>query len=260
MSDSGIPELQQLRKLHKRFRTIFVMLGLLSACLVTYLATRAATSELGWVDISVIGLLVFATLALSMAQMGCLRVLSNQAANQIEVMALFDDLTGVYNYRYMDYRLHEEISRANRSGRPLSLIYVDLDKFKRVNDLHGHQMGNDVLHRVGRVLKSSARDTDLVGRLGGDEFLVILPDTYSEQAQIVADRFCQALRTLRYRSREGIEIDYLRLSAGVAEYPRHAEDIDGLLSCADHAMYAAKKSGGDTFRVAPIPEGRLART
>jgi len=254
MSQHGIQELKTLRLMHSRFRSIFVLLGLLSLCLVVYLSLRAMTGRLYPHDIVYIALLVLASLALCVAQVRCLRVLSLEATRRIETMALFDDLTGVYNYRYMDFRLREELSRSDRTGRPVAVIYIDLDRFKQVNDKHGHQVGNEVLRRVGRLLKSNARSHDLVGRLGGDEFFLILPETRVEETTVVAERLRKAMHHLVYRSREGTTIDYLRVSIGIAGYPRDAEDVDELLNQADRAMYMAKKEGGDAVTLATVPE------
>jgi diguanylate cyclase (GGDEF)-like protein len=254
MSAKGIREIEALRLMYGRFRSVFILVGLLSLSLTVYLALKAVTGHLSSYDIIVIAFLVLASLALCVAQVRILRALSTEAAQRIETIALFDDLTGVYNYRFMDHRLREEIARCERYGRPLSVIYIDMDHFKLVNDRHGHQTGNEVLHEIGEVLKANARTNDLVGRLGGDEFFAILPETRVEDAVAVAERFARAVRTLRYRTRDGTMIDYLRLSIGLAGYPRNATETDALLAASDRAMYRAKQSGGDTIEVASISE------
>src|SRR4029434_1666378 len=105
-----------------------------------------------------------------------------------EALSVTDDLTQLYNSRYLSQVLRRETKRASRSGRPLSLLFVDLDGFKSINDTHGHLFGSRALVEAASVIRASARETDMVARFGGDEFALILPDTCSEDAAAVADR------------------------------------------------------------------------
>jgi len=250
VSGKGIREIQALKSVYSRFRSIFVLLGLLSLCLTTYLCLKAISGQLTPFDILIVGLLALACIALCIAQVRCLRTLSSEAARRIETLALFDDLTGVYNYRYMQYRLKEELTRSKRHKRPLSVVFVDLDRFKDVNDQHGHREGDEVIKQVAQLLRSKTRSDDLFGRLGGDEFFAILPETNIKEAITIAERLCQSLRSFSHKTPDGRTIHNIRLSAGVASYPDVASDIDALLVAADRAMYGSKRNGGDQFTVA----------
>jgi two-component system, cell cycle response regulator len=165
-----------------------------------------------------------------------------EANARLEQLSLTDDVTGLYNQRFLHQRLEEEYRRALRYGQPLSVMMLDLDNFKRVNDTHDHLYGSRVLMRVGRVVKDSLRNIDLVIRYGGDEYAVILPHTSQEQAVQVAER----LRVNVEAADVGDETDAYRVtvSVGVAAVGAcetgHPQD---LLRAADKALYLAKSSG-----------------
>ena len=156
-----------------------------------------------------------------------------------------DELTQVHNYRYLDRRLNQEIKRCRKSGEPLSVVYVDLDEFKKVNDTYGHISGNSVLAQVGALLKIVGRHEDMIGRMGGDEFLVLLPEVDRDEAQIFAERIREKFASHVFHLKPGEAIDYLSVSLGVATMPSDATDKEGLIMAADQAMYRAKQAGGD---------------
>jgi diguanylate cyclase (GGDEF)-like protein len=156
--------------------------------------------------------------------------------------AFVDDVTEVYNARYLLQATEREIQRAERSGKELSVLFLDLDRFKRVNDEHGHLVGSQVLRHLSRVLADCVRQVDTLARYGGDEFTILLVDTPHDAAMGVAERIrCTVADTL-FEGGGGSPVR-LTISIGVATSPRHASTRDALLDCADKAMYRAKSLG-----------------
>jgi diguanylate cyclase (GGDEF)-like protein len=156
--------------------------------------------------------------------------------------AFVDDVTEVYNARYLLQATEREIQRAERSGKELSVLFLDLDRFKRVNDEHGHLVGSQVLRHLSRVLAECVRQVDTLARYGGDEFTILLVDTPHEAAMGVADRIRTTVAETLFEGEGGASIR-LTISIGVATCPRHATGRDALLDCADKAMYRAKSLG-----------------
>jgi diguanylate cyclase (GGDEF)-like protein len=166
-------------------------------------------------------------------------------------LAITDELTDLYNYRYLQQRLDEEIGRADRYHKRLALLMIDLDDFKRVNDSHGHLVGDIVLAEVGQVLKGVVREVDVVARYGGEEFTVILPETDAAGALFVAEKIREAIGGHRFADAEGSRTIHLTASVGLTSYPVHASDKESLLRTADHAVYQAKATGKDRVCSAP---------
>jgi len=149
------------------------------------------------------------------------------------VLAVSDPLTGLANYRLLTDRLASEIKRYTRDSRPFSVLLLDLDGLKKINDMHGHVVGSLALCRVAEVLHLSCRAIDTPARYGGDEFALVLPGTTSEDARRIAERISQRLS-------EDIEAPRLSVSIGIAEYPRDGLTIEHILSAADRALYDGK--------------------
>jgi diguanylate cyclase (GGDEF)-like protein len=166
-----------------------------------------------------------------------------------EKLAVTDDLTKLYNSRYLNSYLGKEISRASRHGTSLSLIFLDLDGFKSVNDCNGHLCGSRTLYEVGTIIKTSVREEEVVGRYGGDEFVVILPDTDSSGALLAAERIRQALRGHEFLSELGLAVR-LSASLGVSCFPEHGATPEDLIQKADQAMYSVKEQGKDAVGLA----------
>jgi diguanylate cyclase (GGDEF)-like protein len=166
-----------------------------------------------------------------------------------EALSVTDDLTQLYNSRYLSQVLRRETKRASRSGRPLSLLFVDLDGFKGINDRHGHLFGSRALVEAAAVIRLSARETDMVARFGGDEFALILPDTGSEGAAAVGDRVRDRIAAFRFLRGDGLDI-HLTVSVGVATLPDVAASADGLIQAADEAMYWVKDHGKNGIHIA----------
>jgi diguanylate cyclase (GGDEF)-like protein len=166
-----------------------------------------------------------------------------------EALSVTDDLTRLYNSRYLNSVLRRETKRASRSGRPLSLLFIDLDGFKGVNDRHGHLCGSRALVEAGAVIRGSARETDMVARFGGDEFAVILPDTGAEGAFAVGERVRDRIAAHRFLVADGLDVR-LTASVGVATLPDVAASVEELLQAADKAMYGVKESGKNGIQAA----------
>jgi diguanylate cyclase (GGDEF)-like protein len=168
---------------------------------------------------------------------------------RVEAQSVTDDLTQLSNSRYLRVALRRETKRAARNGRPLSLLFLDLDGFKQVNDSHGHLAGSKALVEAAAVIRACARETDVVARFGGDEFSLILPDTAQEGAVSVAARIRERLSAARFLTSDGLSV-HLTASIGVATLPDVANSAEELLRAADTAMYKVKASGKDGIYIA----------
>lgn len=163
---------------------------------------------------------------------------------QAREKAFIDDVTSLYNARYLLAALDREVNRAARSQSKLSVLFLDLDRFKTVNDRFGHLIGSRVLRELGALLQDSVRAIDTVGRYGGDEFTILLVDTGLEGAMSVAERIRQSVAEHAFGAERGLELR-LTISVGVATFPMHGESRERLLDLADKAMYLAKALGRD---------------
>jgi diguanylate cyclase (GGDEF)-like protein len=159
--------------------------------------------------------------------------------NRATELAITDGLTQLYNFRYLHQSLEVEISRANRYGTEVSLIFLDLDYFKKINDHHGHLVGSQVLVDVGNILLRSLRPMDVVCRYGGDEFIVVLPETGPESAFGTAERIRKTMEEYTFQTDNG-ESFHLTASFGIASYPNHVKDKNELIQLADQSMYRVK--------------------
>lgn len=175
---------------------------------------------------------------------------------EVEDLAYLDDLTHLFNVRYLHLVLEREVRNAQQTQVPFSLLFLDLDYFKSVNDTHGHLVGSKVLVEAGRLLKGCVRDNDVVSRYGGDEYVVMLRGTDSGGALKVAERIRRTFETQRFAVREGLSVQ-VTTCIGVASFPEHARDKDTLIDFADRAMYRGKKS---TRNVVYIAAGGLEAT
>lgn len=159
--------------------------------------------------------------------------------DELQRLATHDHLTNVLNSSAFKRRVSQELPRARRYRRPGALIYLDLDDFKGLNDTHGHQRGDAVLRLVADALRRAVREVDIVGRMGGDEFAVLLPETDAQRAATTAQRLHESLRTAFDGSKA------LTASVGVVSFSDTAITADDLLRLADQAMYEAKRTGKD---------------
>jgi diguanylate cyclase (GGDEF)-like protein len=166
---------------------------------------------------------------------------------EAERLSQTDDLTKLHNARYLRQFLLNEIRRARRYGSSVAALFLDLDDFKRVNDAHGHLAGSHVLMEMAAVILSSIRDTDAVARYGGDEFVIVLPDTDIELAGTVAQRIREKIAGHYFTAGRNLKLS-LTASFGVAAFPEHASSPQQLIAAADTAMYEAKAANKNCIR------------
>jgi diguanylate cyclase (GGDEF)-like protein len=171
-----------------------------------------------------------------------------QAMHNLHAQAITDTLTGLYNRRYLLDILPRELLRAKRSGSSLAVVMLDVDHFKQVNDSFGHEAGDMVLKELGALLKDNSRGGDTACRYGGEEFLIILPETSLEGAMQKAEAIRAAMKNLQLRYRKA-PLGSVRASFGIALFPGHAANTDSLLRAADEALYEAKGRGRDRIVV-----------
>ena len=180
------------------------------------------------------------------------RPIASALANAVRIgeaerLSQTDDLTKLHNARYLRQFLLNEIRRARRYGTNVAALFLDLDDFKRVNDVHGHLAGSHVLMEMAAVILSSIRDTDAVARYGGDEFVIVLPDTGIELAGTVAERIRSKITGHSFNGGRNLKLS-LTASFGVAAFPQHASSPQQLIACADRAMYEAKAASKNCVR------------
>jgi diguanylate cyclase (GGDEF)-like protein len=189
--------------------------------------------------------------------LGLLSTLVDQASIAIERSRMYqkmselvvtDDLTKLFNFRYLEQTLDSELRRSQRYKSEISLVFLDIDHFKEVNDAYGHQAGSQVLIELGKVLIDSLRDVDIIARYGGDEFVVVLPETSVETTHHIVKRLQKHIREFKFLKKKGLKIK-LTVSFGIAGFPVHAKNKEDLLKASDYAMYIAKNSGRDRIFV-----------
>jgi len=156
----------------------------------------------------------------------------------IQSLNFVDDVTGLYNQRYLNILLDQEIERYKRSDVSFSVLFIDVDHFKMVNDKNGHMVGSQILKEIGEIVKKSVRAVDFCFRYGGDEFLTVLTSTNAEMATTVANRTCKTVRETPFLM-NGNKVQ-VTLSIGVACFPDHAQTKEKILQVADEAMYCGK--------------------
>ena len=187
--------------------------------------------------------------------------LEKRHKKQLNYHARYDGLTGCTNYKFTMELVERELARARRYERELTAIIIDIDGFKEINDCYGHLIGNQVLKIFGETLRTSLREVDVVGRYGGDEFLITLPDTNPQHAQIMLQRIKEKLSQVRVNLPDGDAARMLPISfsAGVAASTSHGENINDLLKEADKALYQAKKEGKTRFFAGHLPAGTVMK-
>ena len=183
-------------------------------------------------------------LAISLAELAGEAVRNAKLLRRLRSLSESDSLTGLANHRKLHEVLAHEQARAERYGSRFSLVILDIDEFKLFNDTHGHPAGDAILRRVGTLLSEHTRAADVVGRYGGDEFLLVLPETSADEAGLLAEKLRAALREEPYVTEAGEQIP-IHASFGIAAYPEDVPDANGLVALADANLYASKRRGGD---------------
>ncbi|MDO9464887.1 MAG: GGDEF domain-containing protein [bacterium] len=171
-----------------------------------------------------------------------------QKQHKMENLAMKDKLTGLYNRRYFHSVMKKELSRARRYGALLSLILIDIDYFKKINDTFGHSVGDAVLKKLSKIFKDSARKVDIVFRYGGDEFAIVCPISGTRSARIFAERLRKTIekKQLRYNGNKLV----VTISAGICKYTSVYSSIEKIVEGADEALYLAKQNGRNQVCVA----------
>jgi diguanylate cyclase (GGDEF)-like protein len=228
--------------------------GIVIVTIIAIYAARAVGNVLGGDFAAVAGgqahaVVVLALLFLSMAlNFGFLLMAVDRLRNEVADLALLDDLTGVANRRHLLQRLSEECARSERSNEPFSLLVIDLDGFKLINDTHGHAAGDACLQHFTLMAQTRLRPGDMLARTGGDEFCIVLPSTSLREGAAIARRVLEVCRQ-DAASCSGKDIP-IAISIGVAQWDYGVGQFpDRLMANADHALYAAKKSGKNDYAI-----------
>jgi diguanylate cyclase (GGDEF)-like protein len=174
--------------------------------------------------------------------------------DRMKQQANIDMLTGLYNRRFLEDYARKLFAIARRRVQPVGMILLDLDNFKNFNDVFGHEVGDRILRQFAKTLAATMREANLAARYGGDEFIVILPDTSAKSCALVVERIRQAVMSMVVPSTLEKPLPPLTVSAGVVAFPEHGHTLEEIVEAADKAMYESKRRGGNCVTVALIPE------
>jgi diguanylate cyclase (GGDEF)-like protein len=221
------------------------------SCAVVCVPVQTSGKVLGVIQLVNIDLHVYLQsemLLQTLADYAAIAIENARAVRRIQELSITDDCTGLYNARHLFKVLSEEVNRSERFGYEFTLLFLDLDHFKRVNDEHGHLIGSKLLAQVGECLRENLRLVDAAFRYGGDEFAIILPQTSREAGVRVARRISRVFHQRRWLPDETFQV-VLRASIGIATYPVDATTPQAIVQCADDMMYAVKQAGRDNIAV-----------
>jgi diguanylate cyclase (GGDEF)-like protein len=242
---------REIEQIELRMRRIFVASFCLSLLLLMVLAFLlphwARLPRMFRVSYPAILMWSFVVTAYGFYSQVCI---SEKMKEALRHKTFIDEVTGVFNYRYLDLRLAEEAERTRRHGGFTAVLYLDLDNFKEVNDRFGHQVGNVVLEQLANRMAQKIRSCDVFGRVGGDEFLAVLPQTDRREAYVLAERLRDSVASYVLEIGDERVIDFIRASIGVSAYPVNGETMDNVITAADNAVYEAKEQGGDRVAMA----------
>jgi len=185
----------------------------------------------------------------SLCDYAAIAIENARAVEKIQELTITDDCTGLYNARHLYKTLETEVYRSARFNYEFTVLFIDLDHFKQVNDTHGHLIGSKLLAEMGYLIKAGLRLIDYAFRYGGDEFVVLLPQTGKDSALVVAKRLRDSLRTSMFCKEEGLNLN-VRASMGVATYPHDAKTPQDIIRRADEMMYLVKNTTRDNIGIA----------
>jgi diguanylate cyclase (GGDEF)-like protein len=166
-----------------------------------------------------------------------------ERATQFQLISITDPLTGLLNRRYLEERLTEELNRSKRNNHPVSCLMIDIDDFKKYNDLNGHQAGDVALKITAHCLKSALRSADIACRYGGEEFCILLPQTTVSEAGVIAERMRQRVAETEYPHGKSQPLGSMSISIGISTFARHIDTAESVIEAADRALYSAKSHG-----------------
>jgi diguanylate cyclase (GGDEF)-like protein len=185
----------------------------------------------------------------SLCDYAAIAIENARSVERIQELTITDDCTGLYNARHLYKTLETEVYRSSRFGYEFSVLFIDLDHFKNVNDTHGHLVGSKLLMEIGYLIKAQLRLIDYAFRYGGDEFVILLPQTGKDAALVVAKRLRDTLRTSLFCKEEGLNLN-VRASIGMATYPHDAQTPHDIIRQADEMMYLVKNTTRDNIGIA----------
>ena len=195
---------------------------------------------------------------ITVAEFAAIALENAQNFAKVQELTVIDDHTGLFNSRHLKRQLEQEVVRATRFGHPVSIVFFDLDRFKQVNDQRGHQSGSRVLWEVGALLQRVLRSTDVAVRYGGDEFVVLLPETSRDQALEVGKRLRDEVAAMPFLAHEPLGPMRLTASFGISSFPDDGQTPDALIRRADEAMYRVKARSRDGVECATPPPAQGA--
>jgi len=223
-------------------------------CSVVCMPIRTGGKMLGIIQLMNIDMEVYnrnELLLRTLADYAAIAIENARAVRRIQELSITDDCTGLYNARHLFTVLSEEVHRSARFGYEFSLLFLDLDHFKHVNDQYGHLIGSKLLGQVGQALRENLRLVDAAFRYGGDEFAILLPQTSKDAALFVTRRLMGVFHTKRWLAGEVPDVS-LRASVGIASYPADATTPQAIVHRADEMMYQVKQAGRDNIAVAGV--------
>jgi len=182
-----------------------------------------------------------------LADHAAIAIENSRDVSRIQQLTITDDTTGLFNVRHLYDVLGRELERCRTRNLPVSLAFLDLDRFKQVNDVHGHLIGSELLSHTGRRLQELSRKHDLCFRYGGDEFVVLMPETGAEAAMAQARSLLQAFMATQFRMKNGLQLK-VSASVGLASAPRDGASLHAVIGMADARMYAVKSNGRGTVK------------
>jgi diguanylate cyclase (GGDEF)-like protein len=239
-------------------RVVTTATAVVCAFAINYTVNDTGPFALWSMNESLLILLAFiSTIVVTSLVLSALRIERGRAMDELEraliglrEQAVTDPLTGLYNRRYLWEFLRREWIRAKRRENSLAVIMIDLDHFKRINDAHGHQVGDFVLTAVAGLLRIHIRSSDIVCRYGGEEFALVLPETSLENVRLRAEDIRGAIKRLDLRHQD-VPLGSITASIGIALFPDHSDDPKSLLRASDQALYDAKGAGRDRIIISP---------